>query len=58
MGRGVSVLEVGLGVVQVSTDLLQMVPVAGLGEAARLIAKIWEAIQAVKVRAEYSNWPF
>ena len=47
-----------MGVVQVSTDLLQMVPVAGLGEAARLIAKIWEAIQAVKVRAEYSNWPF
>ncbi|KAI0707013.1 hypothetical protein C8Q76DRAFT_800382 [Earliella scabrosa] len=42
------VADVTHGILEVSTEVLQVVPIAGLQEAARLIAKIWEAVQAVK----------
>ena len=45
-----AVADVGQGILEVSADVLQLVPIAGLQEAARLVLKIWEAIKAVKVR--------
>ena len=44
-----TVLDVGHDVIQLSTGFLQVVPIPGLDEAARLIVKIWDAIDAVKV---------
>ncbi|KAI0740224.1 hypothetical protein C8Q76DRAFT_790690 [Earliella scabrosa] len=43
-----AVLDVGHDVIQLSTGFLQVVPIPGLDEAARLIVKIWDAIDAVK----------
>ncbi|KAI0746106.1 hypothetical protein C8Q76DRAFT_790402 [Earliella scabrosa] len=43
-----AVADVGHGILEVSVDVLQLVPIAGLQEAARLVLKIWEAIEAVK----------
>ena len=38
---------------QVSSGVLQFVPVSGLQEAVHLVLKIWDAVQAVKVRAHH-----
>ena len=43
--------DVTHGILEVSTEVLQVVPIAGLQEAARLVSKIWEAVEAVKVCA-------
>ena len=50
-----AVLDVGHDVLQLSTSLLQVVPIPGLDEAARLIVKIWDAIDAVKVLVQPCN---
>ena len=42
--------DVAHDILQVSADILRVVPIAGLDEAARLLLQIWQAIQAVKVR--------
>ena len=47
-----AVADVTHEVLQLSADVLEVVPIAGLQEAARLLVKIWEAVEAVKVSAE------
>ena len=44
-----TVADVTHGILQLSIEVLQDVPITGLEEAARLISKIWEAVEAVKV---------
>ena len=46
-----TVADVTRGLIELSTDVLQAVPITGLQEAARLVSKIWEAVEAVKVCA-------
>ena len=43
-------LDVTREVLEVGSEVLQFAPVAGLGEAARVLLSIWNAVQLVEVR--------
>lgn len=42
-------LEVTREALEIGSDVLQFAPVAGLGEAARVLVNIWDAVQLVEV---------
>jgi hypothetical protein len=53
-----SILDTALDVthetLEIGSEVLQFAPVAGLGEAARVLLNIWNAVQLVEVGFAYS----
>lgn len=45
-----AILSVGHEALLISADALELAPVMGLGQAARVLLSIWDSVEAVQVR--------